>query len=243
MAKETIDIEKIVEWAYRVQHVDRYRGGVDDRPTMVSTTGSIGEFLRLGTRVDNSGAAARALGVRLPDDAGIIHDAVLALGDVYLEWRARDVVELWDHARLETAGMLIRHVDGVACLLPAYEPGGKAPAAPIAVELLSPAVMVILNGRTGSQPEWHPDWRPGTRATDGAPDRREVMHARAGYLAWHAALVSLAATLKGRLSDFEPVAPAAPVAPWKAHVPRIVDDLAAGRRMIEKSRERRRRRA
>lgn len=225
MAKETLDIEKVVEWAYRVQCVDRQIGGLDDAPLQVSISNGLGEYVRLGTRVDNSGAATRALGLRLPSDAAIIHDAVLALGDVYLEWRARDVVEVWDTERLAAGGMMLRW-DGGPTMVPVYEPGGVPDAVPVPLEALSSTVLIILNARTGSQPEWHPDWRPGSRAADGEPDRREVMHARATYLAWRLALCRLADRLCGALADFDVTAPEAPEAPWKAHRPNIVEDIA-----------------
>jgi hypothetical protein len=223
MAKETIDIEKVVEWAYRVQHVDRQVCGFEAAPLEVSISNGLGEYVRLGTRVDNSGAATKALGLRMPDDALIVHDAVLALGDVYLEWQARDVVEVWDAALAIEKGMAFaRTKDGILTIAPAYEPEETTPHP---LEEVSAAVLVILNGRAGSRPDWHPDWRPGSLATDGAPDRREVMHARAVYLAWRLALTRLATQLKGVLTDFDVTPPQAPEAPWKVSRPRIVDDL------------------
>lgn len=222
MARETIDVEKVVEWAYRIQCVDRQLGGMGDAPHEVSISNGLGEYVRLGTRVDNSGAATKALGLRLPGDASIVHDAVLALGDVYLEWRARDVVEVWDAQRASEHGMVILRDKAGLSIAPAYEPVETSPRP---LETVSTAVLVILNGRTGSRPEWHPDWRPGSRASDGEPDRREVMHARAIYLAWRMALTRLADRLGRSLSDFDVTGPEAPDAPWKARRPRIVDDI------------------
>ncbi len=222
MARETIDVEKVVEWAYRIQCVDRQLGGMGDAPHEVSISNGLGEYVRLGTRVDNSGAATKALGLRLPGDASIVHDAVLALGDVYLEWRARDVVEVWDAQRAADQGMVLIRTKAGISIAPAYEPIETAPRP---LETVSTSVLVILNGRTGSRPEWHPDWRPGSRAANGEPDRREVMQARAIYLAWRLALSRLANRLGGALSDFDVTGPEAPDAPWKARRPRIVDDI------------------
>lgn len=98
------------------------------------------------------GAATRALGLRLPSDATIIHDAVLALGDVYLEWRARDVVEVWDARLAIDKGMAIVREGKTLAIAPAYEVGEET--RPVPLEVVSVAVLVILNGRTGSRPEW-----------------------------------------------------------------------------------------
>ncbi|SCM73407.1 hypothetical protein KL86PLE_110055 [uncultured Pleomorphomonas sp.] len=226
MAKETIDVEKVVEWAYRVQCVDRQVGGLTDTVYEVSISGGLGEYVRLGTRVDNSGAATKALGLRLPDDAAIVHDAVLALGDAFLEWRARDTVELWDARLAADRGMVLLRSKSGLMIAPAYEPEETAP---VPLETISTSVLIILNGRAGNRPEWHPDWRPGSRASEGEPDRREVMHARAVYLAWRLGLCRLAEALAGRLADFDVVGPEAPEAPWKVRRPRIVEDTVTRR--------------
>ncbi|MBS1164162.1 MAG: hypothetical protein H6R00_187 [Proteobacteria bacterium] len=241
MAKETIDVEKVVEWAYRIQCVDRQLGGPDNTPSVVSISGGLGEYVRLGTRVDNSGAATRALGLRLPGDATIVHDAVLSLGDVYLEWRARDVVEVWDARLASEKGMAIVPKGKYLAIAPAYEVGEETQPAPL--EVISAAVLVILNGRTGSRPDWYPDWRPGSRYTV-EPDRREVMLARATYLAWWLSLCRLAERLSRSLSDFDVTGPEAPEAPWKAHRPNIVEDLTTNLpRVSRKGADKRRRRA
>jgi hypothetical protein len=226
MAKETVDVEKVVEWAYRVQCVDRQIGLHAAASQLNSVSGGIGEFLRLGTRVDKSGIAANVLGVRLPDDASIVHDAVLALADTYIEWKARDEVDVWDAESAAAAGeVLTRHGDGVT-IAPAYEPGGTPPSAPRQLEVVSSTVLVVLNGRTGSRPEWHPDWRPTTRGAAGAADRRDVMHARAVYLAWRLALCRLQARLAGSLADFDVTGPEAPAAPWLLKRPCVVEEIS-----------------
>lgn len=253
MAKETIDVEKIVEWAYRVQCVDRQRAV--SWLAISSASSGMSEFLRLGTRVDNSGAAARALGVRLPDDASIVHAAVLALPDAYIEWRARDEVEVWDAGLMAERGMVLMRnsktpvlpaecegppmTDSTAFMIaPAYEPG--EPSSPVPVEPVSSAVLVILNGRTGSRPEWHPDWRPSTRGAAGAADRRDVMHARAVYLAWRLALTRLQAALAGQLADFDVTGPEAPADPWKAKAPTVVADVRPVKQAVRRPARRRR---
>lgn len=218
MAKETIDVEKVVEWAYRVQCIDRHVGSPDDVGRMCSTSGGLGEYVRLGTRVDHSGAAVKAIGSSVLDDAETIHSAVLALRDVYLEWRARDVVELWDERKAREAGMAFVK-GGIA---PVYE---QVETAPTPLETVTAAVLIILNARTGSRPEWHPDWRPSSRIGEDGLDRREVMHARALYLAWRLALCRLADALAGRLEFFDVTPPSAPEMPWKAKRPIIVEDL------------------
>lgn len=61
----------------------------------------------------------------------------------------------------------------------------------------------------------------------GDPSLIHIGHARAEYLAWHGALVSLAADLAGKLAEHEPTAPAVRPMPWitgQAPASRVLSD-------------------
>lgn len=228
-AKERIDIERLLEWAYRVQCVDRQVVAFSPRGPSASPAGSLGQYADLGTRVDSSSFAARALGMRTPDDAMIIHDTVLALGEMWIEWVGGDDVQIWDRERAEREGQIIEKRSGIWYREPVYSSGPVMPL-PVRLEQAGTVALVIVNAKNGSQPEYHAGWRPseGRPAADpGATDRwgrksrrsdgvtyENVMHARACYLVWHAALALLAVELQGALSGYEVTGPVAPVAPW-----------------------------
>lgn len=229
LSRETIDIERLLHWAYAIQKVDKQAGFTPRGPT-ASISGSIGEVLALGTRVDNSGAAAKALGVRTPDDAIIVHDAVMRLGGLWIEWRGDDEVEIWDGARAEGAGFVIERNGPDWFLRQAYVAGGTVEAHAARLEDAGVFAMVLCHARAGSRPDWYEGWVApvGARARDGCktdlrgrarraqegPSLREVMHARACYAAWHAALVWLVGELEGQLSKFSVAGPVAEVSPW-----------------------------
>lgn len=231
LSRESIDIERLLHWAYALQKVDKQAGFTTRGPTR-SLSGLIGEVLALGTRVDNSGAAAKALGVRTPDDALIVHDAVLRLGGVWIEWRGDDEVEIWDRARAERKGFAIERHGPDWFLYRSYVAGGTRETAPVRLEDAGVFALVLSHARAGSRPDWHEGWsRPSGRPpADGCakdargrarrladgPSLREVMHARACYAAWHAALSWLVADLDGQLSKFSLSGPAAPAIPWEA---------------------------
>lgn len=258
-AKETIDIEALLVWAYRDQQVDRMVGrGFTPRGPSVSPASGFAEYMMLGTKVDTSGAAAAALGIRLPEDALIVHDAVLELGDMLLEWRGDDVVvhergdlvpargfTLVDDRRGLFYGPISTH---------AIKSGRVVPAGPLVpLRRAVTAVILIEHARAGTRPEAHEGWsRRRGRPTDaiaahdnwgrrrksvadsnrivaGGPSIDEVMLARALYGVWHAALVALAETLAGLLSGHAPVGPAAPATPW------VIDSVAGRAAKLQKS--------
>lgn len=228
MAKERIDIEALLDWAYRRQCVVQQTIVSSPRGPIASPGGSLGMIAELGTRVDSSSFAARAAGVRLPGDAMVVHDAVLSLSEMWLEWSADDEVSVWDHARAADEGQAIALTGGVWHRAPLA--GGQ----PTRLEQAGTAVLVILNAKGGTRPETHDGWKApvGAVAGDDAPEDAwgrkrkrvagqgigfdEVMHARALYLVWHAALRLLVAELEGALDKFEVTGPLAPPMPWLA---------------------------
>lgn len=78
---DQVDIEALVEWAYRRQCVDRVVRMMSHRstPPMCSPTDVMVRFAALGVRVDASPSYVSAMGASAQDDAFVIHDAVLAL--------------------------------------------------------------------------------------------------------------------------------------------------------------------
>lgn len=237
-AKERIDIERLLEWAYRVQCVDRQVAAFSPRGPSASPAGSLGQYAVLGTRVDNSSFAARAAGLRMPDDAMIIHDTVLALGEMWIEWVGGDEVQIWDRERAESEGQIIEKRGGIWYREPVYSSGPVRPI-PVRLEQAGTVALVIVNAKNGSQPEYHSGWRPseGRPAAAGRdvdrPGRPKkdrggvsfeaVMHARACYLVWRAALALLAVELEGALAGYEVTGPESPVAPWQKPEPRRID--------------------
>ncbi|WP_127076161.1 hypothetical protein [Rhodomicrobium lacus] len=225
--KEIIDIEKLLDWAYRVQKVDRQAaGGFSARGPQVSTASVLGATAVLGVRVDNSGFAARTLGAvsrSSPDDALIAHDAVLSLADMWLEWADLDQVEIWDRERLDREGQIVEQRNGAWWRVPAVTFGNVEPL-PVRVEQACSAVLVIVHAKAGTRPEAYEDWAEavttgnrggrGRKSHIGATSAEEVMHARAVYLVWHAALATLAAQLDGALEGFEVTGPDVPAEPW-----------------------------
>lgn len=230
MAKERIDIERLLEWAYRVQCVDRQVTAFSPRGPSASPAGSLGQYAVLGTRVDNSSFAARAAGLRLPDDAMIIHDTVLSLGEMWIEWVGGDEVQIWDMDRAAREGQAIEKRGGIWYREPIYSSVPVRPL-PVRLEQACTVALVIVNAKNGSQPEFHAGWwpsegrpaaagrdvdRPGRPKKDrGGVSFEAVMHARACYLVWHAALALLAVELEGALERFEVSGPVASPCPWQ----------------------------
>lgn len=78
---DRVDIEALVDWAYRVQCVDRVVGAVNRRgPSgMRSGTNVMVTVAVLGTKIDRSPAFLADMGATAQDDAFVIHDAVMRL--------------------------------------------------------------------------------------------------------------------------------------------------------------------
>ncbi len=169
--KQTIDIENLLIWAYRDQCVDRQMASFTPRGPSSSVAGSLGQYVALGTRVDNSGFAARALGVRLPDDALVVHDSVLSLGDMWVEWVSAREVQIWDKATAAAAGQVIERMGGDWFRVPSYSSGPVAPL-PVRLEQASTVALLIVNAKNGGRPECHAGWKApegGLYPQTGAP--------------------------------------------------------------------------
>lgn len=242
--RERIDIEALLERAYRVHRVEQATSarvlGFSPAGPSISTTAALAEVLALGTRVDTSFRAAALIGASsaacsVPDDILAVHDAVLALDDFFLEPQSGDV---WDVATAAEAGLAIVNLDaerkppGQRWRIQPARLDVDATAEDFArfghpVERIVTSMMMILHARIGGRPTVAPVKEIGRKpiykgrkkqAVDYEPvyetPLREVTRQRAEYAVWHAALGLLAAELCD-LDTFEVVGPAAAAAPWK----------------------------
>lgn len=238
--KETIDIEALLEWAYRQQCVDKQIAVLAPRGPSGSISGSLGQYVQLGTKIDNSGAAARAMGIKVADDAMIVHDTVLAAGEMWIEWKRDDEVEIWDRERAEAAGQAIEKVNGEWLRRPIC-PNGRVAAFGVRVEQAATVALLITNAKTGSRPDWFEGWSApeGRAANDSLPTDRwgrrrkrslaasveEVMHGRALYAVWRSALALLAVELDGALQRYRVIGPCAPESPWNKPSARVLEGV------------------
>ena len=235
---ETIDIERLLDWAYRVQAVDKQVKALAPRGPAGSASGSLGQYAELGTKVDNSGAALKALGMKVADDAMIVHDAVLSAGEMWIEWKRDDEVEIWDRERAASAGQDIGKYEGQWLRRP-ITPNGRVAAFGVRLEQAATVALLITNAKNGTRPDWFEGWAApeGRPARDHlAKDRwgrarkqREdvsveyVMHARALYAVWRAALALVAVDLAGALRRYDVIGPDAPEHPWLKSPKRVLE--------------------
>jgi hypothetical protein len=238
--KEQIDIERLLEWAYREHCIDRQVSLLKPVGPSKSVSGNLGQYVELGTRVDNSGAALKAQGLRLPEDAMIVHDAVLSTGEMWIEWKRDDEVVIWDRASAVGASQQIEKVAGQWLRRP-ITPNGRVASFGVVVEQAATVALLIIHAKNAARPEWFEGWsaREGRPARDTLPtDRRgrvrkrseiasieSVMHGRAVYAVWRAALALLAIELDGALQRWTVTGPAAPESPWDKAPARILEGL------------------
>ena len=238
--KEQIDIERLLDWAYRVQAVDKQVRALAPRGPAGAASGSLGQYAELGTKVDNSGAALKALGMKVANDAMIVHDAVLSAGEMWIEWKRDDEVEIWDRERAAAAGQDIGKYEGQWLRRP-ITPNGRVAAFGVRLEQAATVALLITHAKNGTQPDWYEGWSApeGRAANDSlAVDRRgrlrkrseaasveDVMHGRALYAVWRAALELVAVDLAGALRRYDVIGPAAPEHPWLKAPKRVLDGL------------------
>jgi hypothetical protein len=230
-AKQVLTIDALLDWAYRVQCVDRraQRAKARGRPAGYPGASATAQFEMLGTKVDTSGFTVLDPTDVRTDDAMIIHDHVLRVPEVWLEWRGREEVELWTQARADQSGMVIERDAGLWQLFPRVS-RGDASQQGVDLELVGTTVLLIQQARAGVCPCWHEGhvFRRGVKPQDDSCRRSlgrarsprhgysdaEVMHGRAIYAAWHLVLCDLTHALRGILQGFEVVPPAVRAAPW-----------------------------
>lgn len=245
--REAIDIEALLVRAYREKRVDRY--GRDGRAAGAAALGlgsgprAPGSQLGGPERVDtssyaaNSAARTRDALLQLAGTADgllALHDAVLALPDMFVEYGAGADFVVWDAVTAERRGEIITIAAGKASIQATRRRGGRGEGRndrvpvglPRPLTILPMTVLVITHGREDSRPE----------VTDAALRRRPVYRARsawdivgweyvsdadldtvaferARYAAWHAALGMLAAARAG-CPEFAITGPLAPLTIW-----------------------------
>lgn len=225
--KQAIDVEDLLVWAYRTQCVDRMAAqmrvaaGGELPSANRSCSALIARHIELGTVIDGSGWFLAAHGATAPDDALIVHDAVLALSDMVIE-RGEGGFTIWDAEDLALAGAEARETArGTMIVLPDH---GLIP-----VVRAVTTVLLITHARAASRPETYPDWHPpkgrpmmrhdalGRAQAKAAwlPSAEDVARHRAEYRVWHTGLAMIAAELSGRLAKFDVTGPAADAAPWE----------------------------
>lgn len=232
-ARQKIDIEALLVWAYRDQCVDRMSAGFSPRGPGGSLSGGIAEYLTLGTRVDTSGFAAKVLGSgNVADDALGVHDAVLRLDDIFVEWLTDTRLKLWTREVATAEGWAVcEQGKGVGRQYLLTHPH----RAPRHLGFIGLSALVIINARDGIRPDWHEGWKPPAHRPAngrGAKDKRGrlrksaggvaaevVVYDRAVYRAWWWALEMLAAQLDGALDGFDVTGPTADSEPWEFGAP------------------------
>ncbi len=179
-----------MEWAYRIECIDRRAGLAQVAlgralPGRASGTAIIAQMMALGTRVDSCSMHISALGAaaHLVDDALLVHDAVLALdspGGVA-------VVLVIMHARSGTR-----------------PPWHGAEAERLVAEVDARGRLVTLREHE----------RAIACYVRPAVDPAIVEYTRAEYGVWWEALAALTDVLRGRLEGYEVCGPAAEREPW-----------------------------
>jgi hypothetical protein len=224
MPKTPIDIERLLQWAYRDELPKREIGGL---------TGWESDILLLGTRIDTSGydrgepGFPVAMGPPHPD-ALMIDYQVRALPEIKIDWEATSAILM---------GHLSSYVDVRDFAISAL--GFELPA------------LVQMHARMGTRPDWRvgeiklkrvngANGKPvvngltrGGRYGSGAhsplqldPPATEIACARAEYMAWRSALQWLVDE-KWSLESYVVTAPAAAEAPWLADIERRARVLAS----------------
>lgn len=201
--KRTIDVEKLLQWAYR-----------DELPKQgaSSTTGYDHGPFGLGTRIDECRLPA-ILGDPHPDSR-VIERAVNGLARMALDWRSsRAWIMGEDAALLSDADPVLRVLDPwPAPLVMQHARMGTRPD--WAACRFRPRRIQGPNGRPVVEGALaNGRYAPGAACPlEYEPSPRAVAEQRIDYAAWHGALICLVEVLE--LSSWVPIRPAAPAAPW-----------------------------
>lgn len=186
---KTIDVEQLVQWALNEQAVEAVAAmqRVSARGHGQSSTATVCEILALGATVDRSAGHIKAMGAKCHPDAMECWLAIQDLG-----------AECWTDASLLLAyGRTRSRPDWEVWpeIMPEIDGGGHVKVR----QMADP-----LSGRTVRYCAF--EVRPSPDLCD---------QARATYDRWRNALVSLAASLRGRLGDHVVTGPSAPDQPWR----------------------------
>ena len=267
--KQVIDVEDALQWAFGVVRIDDRIGalaarGIDGRsPAAMAILDEIGlprapgcrsgSDLLAGYAVLGVSVGGGAVGVTRPRgsaadveerNAVAIHDAVLGLGEIWVEETADGSV-LWDAETIAAAGFRLHRSAARGASGVWLEKGQGA-----WVRLGDPGILalVIAHARSGTRPGWGEDYGRVLKGRDlggrfakrGDEDLWEaIVWHRTVYTVWHRALADVAARLAGALEEWAVTGPAAEAAPWARSVAVRQEGETALRTASPKSLERR----
>lgn len=245
---QEIDIEAALRMAYaryRVHTLTPQKilgAGIPPSPGG-SSGGGILHFLMLGTRVDTSFKAARPLGefmragAKEADDMLDLHDAVLALPDVYFEGRGTSEITLWTAETIADAGATIERYPGDDEALCLHHADGRVSK----LDRECTTTLVIRHALSADRPDWieggtqiypvYRESRSGPRKPvevkceygkacliEYRPLPQTVQYHRGVYAVWHWAVSRLVASPPA-LSLYTLSGPRCPAEPWNESPP------------------------
>ena len=267
--KQAIDVEDALQWAFGVVRVDDRIGalaarGIDGRsPAAMAVIDEIGLPRAPGSRSGSDVLAGYAVlgvsvgggavGVARPRgsaadveerNAVAIHDAVLGLGEIWVEEAAEGSV-LWDAETVAEAGFRLHRPVGKGACGVWLEKGQGA-----WVRLGDPGILALVIGhaRAGTRPGWGEDYGRVLKGRDlgGRFAKRTdedlweaIVWHRTVYTVWHRALADVAARLADGLEEWVVTGPAAEAEPWARSVAVREEGETALRSASHKSLERR----
>lgn len=230
--KEAIDIEDLLVWAYRDMEADKVAAErFGDRPGLASSWSAVDRAVTLGAVVRGS---AHELMPGDCDDAAAIDRAVMELDVAFVAIGEDGDTLVLDRAMIADEGGSVEDLPGERAVI-ARADGSTLPARVITV-----SVPLILHARQAARPDCYADIarRRGRPMRDGeiAPGLSfaDVMHARAVYAVWHAALGILAVDLAEKLTRWAPTGPKADESPWLRRTGRVLEAVSSDNSTADK---------
>lgn len=243
MTKRQIEVEKLLQWAYRDELSKRTTSSAE------GIWDQIEEYGRGGINADpGHGAAQRYSHFGLPHpDAEVVERAVSALQDSQINWASESEAIMGDLLGIaDTRPLAARPTPPRQTIVGWwegsrwYKSGAGMPRDVMMVRTLKVSALVTMHAKMGTRPDWYDDPpRPyQTRASRGSkpaivgecwgkaayspgshcpltwdPSPISVAETRADYLAWWRGLAALANGLG--LESFHVLSPTAPEMPWR----------------------------
>lgn len=209
---KAVDVERIAQWAIR-EEAKRTK----PNRSIASSWSIVERHLELGCRIDHS-PQNRDAELAIPHrDALLVSDAVSKLDSrVELDWFASRNALLGDFNGLAgdcdrsivvSERELIR-LHAIRATRPAWDIGFPKPAPDI-----GPNGKPKVIGKRYGKDRYSEDSQ--CRLVWGGPTIESVILARASYAVWHQALLKLARSLDGQMTQHNVLLPAAPSTPWQ----------------------------
>jgi hypothetical protein len=190
MAK-AMDVEDLVIWAFRDQKIEAVAARLMPSGLSASPESNLAQILALGCRVQTSSAGAMHVAVQCHEDAAVIYDAVMALGE----------------AAPEACMLIIRHArkatrpdwyeDGPGRWVDQVDRNGNPKKNYIDPHNKRGFIGYALPVLEGNNPA-------------------DVELARREYDVWRYGLVDLVPLLNAEMVDHEAIGPEAAARPWEA---------------------------